>query len=392
MFCTCLTRIISCVAAAAISAASVLPAFALDQEHHDRAVEALQKAHAYLKTKQNADGSWTPQPGPAITAMVVRGMLMSPTKIAKDPAVNLGVEYVLSKARPDGGIHEGMLENYNTAICLSTLALVRDKPGVPEKIKAAQDYLRGLQWSSQPDPSGKAVDASHPFYGGAGYGKHGRPDMSNTQFMLEGLYDSGLDCNDPAFQRALVFISRCQGVASNKEFGDKITQDGGFIYATSINKDLVGVPQSMANPESEDAAKKGLPVSNLRTYGSMTYAGFKSYLYAQLSKDDPRVTEAFKWITSHYNLEANPGMPDAARMQGYYYYLLTFSRALDAWGQERITLTDGKERNWKADLIDQLAKSQNPDGSWVNTADRWMEGDPVLTTAYAILALNHALE
>jgi len=37
-----------------------------------------------------------------------------------------------------------------------------------------------------------------------------------------------------------------------------------------------------------------------------------------------------------------------------------------------------------------LAKRQGPDGSWVNTADRFMEGDPNLVTAYALLALAHA--
>lgn len=366
-------------------------AFAVDEARHERALASLRKAIDYLKTKQGPDGSWTPQPGPAITALVVRGMATSPTGSENDPAVRLGLDYILSKARPDGGIHAGILENYNTAICLSAISLFKDQPGVPDKIKAAQDYLRTLQWSNQTDPNGKPTDESHPFYGGAGYGKHGRPDMSNTQIMLEGLADSGLDCNDPAFQRAMVFIARCQGIESNKAFGDKIVNDGGFIYATSVNKDHIGVPQSMANPEAEEAAKRGEPVSGLRTYGSMTYAGFKSYLYAQLPRDDERVVAAFKWIQNNYTLEQNPGLPPVNGMQGYYYYLVTFSRALDAWGQPTIKLANGTERDWAADLIDKLTATQNPDGSWTNSADRWMEGDPVLTTAYAVLAINHAL-
>jgi len=35
-----------------------------------------------------------------------------------------------------------------------------------------------------------------------------------------------------------------------------------------------------------------------------------------------------------------------------------------------------------------LAK-QKPDGSWVNDNKRWMEGDPNLVTAYALLALSY---
>ena len=36
-----------------------------------------------------------------------------------------------------------------------------------------------------------------------------------------------------------------------------------------------------------------------------------------------------------------------------------------------------------------LAKRQQPEGSWVNPADRFMEGDPNLVTAYALLALAY---
>jgi squalene-hopene/tetraprenyl-beta-curcumene cyclase len=254
-----------------------------------------------------------------------------------------------------------------------------------------------LQWSNQDDPSGVKITETHPFYGGAGYGHSGRPDMSNTQIMLEGLYDSGLDCNDPAFKRAIVFITRCQGTAANKEFGDKIVPDGGFIYATSKDKDHIGVPTTNAGEETVDIPGLGQQ-SRLRTYGSMTYAGFKSYLYAQLDRNDPRVTDAFGWIRRNYTLDQNPGLrnnpatPTDERLQGYFYYLLTFSRALDAWGEPSIKTADGKTHNWSNDLVDKLVSLQQKDGTWVNTADRWMEGDTNLTTAYAVLALEHAMK
>ena len=50
----------------------------------------------------------------------------------------------------------------------------------------------------------------------------------------------------------------------------------------------------------------------------------------------------------------------------------------------------GREHVWRHELIEQLAKDQKPDGSWVNEADRWMEGLPALTTAYSMLALEAA--
>jgi len=36
-----------------------------------------------------------------------------------------------------------------------------------------------------------------------------------------------------------------------------------------------------------------------------------------------------------------------------------------------------------------LAARQQPDGSWVNENPPWMEGDPGLATAFALLALAY---
>ena len=46
----------------------------------------------------------------------------------------------------------------------------------------------------------------------------------------------------------------------------------------------------------------------LRSYGSISYAGMLSYAYANLKKDDSRVTAVRKWLTDNYTLEENPGM------------------------------------------------------------------------------------
>lgn len=377
-------------------------ALAIDNDHWKQANAAIDRGIEYLRTTQNDDGSWSPKPGPAITALAVTAMLDRPDISPDDPAVAKALDYILSHVQPDGGIHSGILQNYNTAICLSALARVNNRPGVAEAIANGQQFLIGLQWDSQVTPDGQAIDESHPYYGGAGYGHHGRPDGSNTQIMLQGLYDSGVDCNDPAFQRAIVFISRLQGIESNEMFGDDIVNDGGFIYSTTINRHLVGIPESKASPDlmdkAEQLAKQGAPreqiervVSGLRTYGSMTYAGFKSYLYAQLDRDDPRVVAALGWIRNHYTLDKNPGMPDHMDQQGLYYYYVTFARALNAWGSTTIDTDDEHPQDWANDLIDALVSRQRDDGAWVNEADRWMEGDPNLVTSYSLLALQEAI-
>jgi squalene-hopene/tetraprenyl-beta-curcumene cyclase len=124
----------------------------------------------------------------------------------------------------------------------------------------------------------------------------------------------------------------------------------------------------------------------------MTYAGFKSMIYAGLAKDDPRVKAAREWIGANWTLDYNPNMPEKQSKQGLYYFYHTFARALAANGESHIKDKSGRERDWKAELVDKLAKLQKDDGSWVNEEDRWFEGKPALTTAYAMLALEAAFE
>jgi squalene-hopene/tetraprenyl-beta-curcumene cyclase len=367
-----------------------LPAAALDDAHWHKAQRCIAKGITFLQTTQADDGSWTNQPGPAITALVVNAMIDQPEIDASNPYVARGLAYILSKCNEDGSIHGGILQNYNTSICLSALSRVNNMPEAATAIAKAQAYLTGMQWDNQPGPDGKPITKDHPFYGGSGYGKHGRPDMSNTQFMIQSLHDSGLNCNDPAFQRAMVFISRCQGIESNDLLKDKIIMDGGFIYATATDKEHMDNPETKAGTVEIDTKDAGQPVSRLRTYGSVTYAGFKSYLYANLKRDDPRVVAAYNWIRSNYTLDQNPGMPEKAKLQGLYYYYLAMARALNAWGSSTLITPDGKAHDWANDMIDKLASLQQENGSWSNEADRWMEGDPSLVTAYAIIVLNNA--
>jgi squalene-hopene/tetraprenyl-beta-curcumene cyclase len=117
----------------------------------------------------------------------------------------------------------------------------------------------------------------------------------------------------------------------------------------------------------------------------MTYAGLKSMIYAGVGPDDPRVKAAMGWIRKHYTVDSNPGMGDA----GLYYYYHTFAKALDATGQDMVEDEQGVKHDWRRDLLAELVKRQQPDGSWVNTNPRWLETNPSLVTGYALLALTY---
>jgi len=400
-----LTRSLVAVGVAlAISLGAAPHARALDEAHAQQGRDILDRSIQWLLTQQDKDtGGWGVNPDPkspqypAITALVLTALLDHPQFDHRHPAVERAVRFILKYQQPDGGIYDRILPSYNTSICLSALARV-PTPEAAAAIKPAQDFLRGLQWSEDALPmdgeTGK-VDTSHPFYGGIGYGRHGRPDLSNLNLMLQGLHDSGLSSSDPAFQRALVFLARTQMLdeTNDQPYADGSRQ-GGFIYATAENKDTIGKGQSQAaQPTVEETLSDGTVASRLRAYGSMTYAGFKSMIYADLKRDDPRVIAARDWIRSNYTLEENPG----AGTDGLYYYFLTFARAMDAWGVSTIDTLDadgnpGPRRDWANDLIARLAPLQSADGSFTSVDDRWMENNPVLITAYAALALQRALD
>jgi len=373
----------------------------------------FEKAAAYLRTQQDrASGGWSVTTGgpqfPAITGLVVRGLLMNPKANMDDMGIAGGIKYMLGSQQTDGSIHQGLLPSYNTAICLSTLASIPNPDArIKEAIESARTFLRTLQFGEEAMvPVGvpevvEKVDRSHSFYGGVGYGQHGRPDLSNTAFFVEALKDSGLDTSDAAYQRALVFLQRTQmldtvqgpdgkPVQVNDMPYAKGSRQGGFIYATSVNKDTLGIGQSFAGT-IEETLSDGTVASRLRAYGSMTYSGFKSYLHAGLTKTDPRVAAAREWIRNNYTLEENPGVGT----DGLYYYLLVFAKAMAVYGDNQIVTVDTKTgqestRIWRDDLAARLQRLQKEDGSFTSVDDRWMENNPVLIAAYSLGALGLA--
>jgi squalene-hopene/tetraprenyl-beta-curcumene cyclase len=190
--------------------------------------------------------------------------------------------------------------------------------------------------------------------------------------LVDALHAVGRGDDDPAMQKALVFISRCQNLESEyntTEFAAKVN-DGGFYYTIAAGG------QSQAGTTAD---------GGLRSYGSMTYAGLKSMIYAGVSRDDPRVKAAYEWIQKHYTLDENPGMG----AQGLYYYYHTFAKALATVGDEHLIDSTGKSHDWRAELAQELISTQKDDGSWINANTRWLEGDPNLVTAYSLLALSY---
>jgi squalene-hopene/tetraprenyl-beta-curcumene cyclase len=190
------------------------------------------------------------------------------------------------------------------------------------------------------------------------------------------LLAAGLPKDDPAVQKALKFLSRCQNMPS--EFNDQ-------PYAKKANADDKG--GFTYDPVVSDKNKYKTEEGGLKSLGSMTYGALKSFLYAGVKKDDPRVVAAVDWIRRHYTLESNPGKGTA----GLFYYYHNFAKALDALGEDVFVDAKGGKHVWRKELFETLKKKQQANGSWVNENKAFGEGFPELATAFAVLSLSYCL-
>lgn len=376
------------------------------------------KGLAFLKSKQQPDGGWqtSPRDPPGISALVLRAFASEPAFGIKSDFVKKGYDKLVAYQKPDGGIYEDMLSNYNTAIAVSTLAAAKS-PDYKPAIDRAVAFLKGIQVRD---------DEKNPSYGGMGYGPRGpggpggggggggpgggrgrgggpggpggpggggpggggpgggggpqlpRADLSNTHLFIDALHDAGLKPDDPAYKEAVKFISRSQ---NRSESNDQAWagEDGGFIYTPANGGN------SNAGEYTDSDGKR-----MLRSYGLMTYAGLKSMIHAGLTKDDPRVKAAWDWVSKNWTLDEHPGMKaaDPAKAKnGLFFYYHTLAVALHAYGEPTITDPKGAKHDWRVEFVTKVASLQQPDGSFVGDKS-WLENNPVLSTSYVVLALQ----
>ena len=351
---------------------SIEPALYAEQPPLDKALydRTIHKAIEYLRVHGQAnDGSFSSVHGTGITALVTTALLRHGYS-ADDPFVRRSLNLLEKHIQPEGGIYkpsQADYGNYETCLALACFAEANDDGRYDTVIDGARTFILGQQWDEE---EGKGPDSL--FYGGFGYGKHRRPDLSNAAFAVEALISAGTSPTDDAIQRALLFISRCQNHETEHNttpFSAK-NSDGGFYYtAAAGGKSQAGLSAT----------------GGLRSYGSMTYAGLKSMIYAGVDKNDSRVKAAHAWIQQNYNLDLNPGLG----LAGLYYYYHTFAKTLYAMDSPTFVDANGNIHFWQSELLSKLAARQQENGSWVNENERWLEGESNLVSGYALMALSY---
>ena len=368
----------------------------LDAELVSRAEDAVGSAVSWLVAQQSPSGSWSNPSFPALTGLPVWALSRSgQAGIATN--IEQGVAYILACVSTNG-IHDGAifkevqgrkgggLANYNTAICMTALHAVGDRRLTPVVLKA-REFLARSQYLQK---------GQH--YGGMGYDPPtGRAytDLSNSYLGYEAMrltqdvedLRPGGKTVDMNWKAAQEFMQGCHNDSSfnaaswaSSDAGEK----GGFAYRPDEYRKNSGAYTN----EAGEVKFRSMP--------GMTYAGLLSYIYAGVDRADPRVKATVAWIQANWQLDRGNRNPDMAgkaeEREGLFYMYNILAKGLHAYGQDTLTLADGRTINWREALIRKLLALQNPDGFWVNDNNRYWEGDPVLVTAYSLLALETVLD
>jgi len=350
--------------------------------------EAVADALAYLGRRQQGGTVGLALPGwqgpeAGVTSLVLSAAIRWHARLgeARPAWVDDGLDHLLSLQKPTGAIHDIGPVVYTTAVAVEALVTggrERDR----EVVERARRFLVEVQAD---EGEGFSIEED-PAYGGIGYGGDERPDLSNTNLALEALALAGTPSDHEVFAKARHYLQQTQNFAEHaprtwlRPGGGRLVSgtDGGATYMPGYS------------PAGEIEIADG--IYQARSYGSMTYALAKSYLFCGVERGDPRLEACIDWLAEHFTVELNPGFEDPAQgHQGLYYYYLTMARTLSMIDDERFTDPAGRVIPWRERLTAELLSEQRVDGSWTNAvASRWWESSPTLCTAYSLLALDAA--
>lgn len=347
--------------------------------------DALRNAAAYLWDRQGDDGGWHSahygllRSGQSLTGLVLNALLDISSEVSELPrdrmmaATSFLVDHIddtgavgrMDPAGPD-------YPNYATALALKALC----RAPMPLRTFSPFALVECLRRQQFTEDNGWTPEDTA--YGGWGMGGEvrmppasGHVDLSMTRYVLEALAASGVQVSDAAFQKAAVFLKKCQNYIPGAEprGHDIANRDGGFFFS----------------PVVVDANKAGRSSTGFRSYGSPTADGLLSLLTIGRGEDDPRVQAAIGWLKARHSYETVPDydVPDyddiriGKSTRGlWFYYAAASTTALRKLG---LTL--------EPSFTPALRERQRVNGSWANQENRVKEDEPLIATSLAIRAL-----
>jgi hypothetical protein len=351
----------------------------------DRAIARTQQ---FLLARQSPDGAWRSsaygyfKDGSALTAHVAIA-LCDTQKTATKNAAEFLICLLSAESANEQASNDLVYPVYTAADASRVLG--HAEPSL--RTRAAQDRWIGLLRRSQLiEPLGWNPEDLD--YGGWGFapsppqkpaagGFHGPWDWSNlssTVYALEAIA-SGLEPSPGIFAAASVFVARCQNFGRPTAGNSSVAGDGGFFFAPS---------EAIRNKAGGSTDHNG--VRRFNSYGSMTCDGIRALTILK-EQDGLRLTAATRWLEENFSVDHNPGHfvaeNEDLRDATYFYYLHSLAEACQAVGSIR---AHGNA------IEDALIARQLQDGSWVNCFTDGREDDPLVSTPFALRALNTCRE
>lgn len=371
-----------------------------DTERVSRIDAALARASAFLIEHQAADGSWRSETyglmrdGATLTPPAASALFHMPQggPAARDSFVR-ATGFLMSLVRPDGaiGVDGRPLEQpvYAASGSSWTIILAGRTPEARRVQDALVSYLRELQYGAQ-----LGWQPGDPDYGGWGYatfavrrpdgdlagGRYEGANLSATLFAIGALRLAQTPADDPIYDDVLCFVQRCQNYGDDPAAADPAFDDGGFFFSPT------DPARNKAGPAGVDAHGR----TRFHSYGSMTADGLRALVRCGLPLEHPRVRAARSWLERNFRVDCNPGVferdREVLRDAYYYYYCWSVAHALLGIGAGEVRTAEG-ERDWAAELAEELMRRQNLDGSWTNRFTDAREDDPLVATPLAGAAL-----
>lgn len=321
----------------------------------ERVDRALSRGMKHLRTLQAEDGTFVPEERADVCRVALTAMALwalnepGPVGIPEEDAQR-AARSLLARQRPEGGIYEPAngLPVYTSGVAARALRTLGSTPHWPELESARSRVELFIYRSAAPESAVDSADVA-------------RTGSSLACEEARRILAAEPTTTDPARRRALEFLARC-------EF------------------DRTRAPARLRRPDEPRA---------LHELGPFDYEDLLPMVYLELAPEQQVVLRARKALESRYTPERNPdltqrygeqGFPEGT--QGRFYYYLNVARTLSTLGESRLVTKDGVAHDWAVELAGQLLAAQRADGAWVNRDARWWEGEPGITTAYAVLTLK----
>lgn len=336
----------------ALLIALLLPGLGAAAPLSEQIDEAAGRAVAFLRQRQQGDGSWTEASDDRTigqTALVTLALLSSGESKQSD-AIRAAAAY-LRAARPTS--------TYSTALRASVMAqLPRSMRGRALEMDVA--WLQRAVLSRGPD-AGMYTYGLMP-------GGEGRGDFSNSQYGVLGVWyaaEAGVEIPMNYWRRVEAAWRHAQA------------DDGGWGY--------------LNGPVSPYASMTAAGAATLFITDDYLHFGEAQNLLRAAGRARP-VDRAIEWLGRHFAVDHNPGLDRRLSAPGdpigallergregrwVHYMLFAFERVGEASG-----LTRFGEHRWFERGAQHLLRTQRDDGAWHGSLG------PTIDTAYALLFLS----